>query len=64
MAQEKNINIVMEESNLAMRSEFKKIDGVKLATTCAGLKKKKRDDLLLIFSQKTLLFQLYLQKTN
>ena len=41
MAQEKNINIVMEESNLAMRSEFKKIDGVKLATTCAGLKKKK-----------------------
>ena len=52
MAQEKNINIVMEESNLAMRSEFKKIDGVKLATTCAGLKKKKRDDLLLIFFPK------------
>ena len=63
MAQEKNINIVMEESNLAMRSEFKKIDGVKLATTCAGLKKK-RDDLLLIIFPKNLLFQLYLQKTN
>ena len=31
-----------------MSSDFKKIDSVKLATTCAMLKKKKNDDLLLI----------------
>ena len=31
-----------------MPADFKKIDSVKLATTCAMLKKKKFDDLLLI----------------
>ena len=41
MVLEKNINIVMEKSNLPMCADFKKIDGVKLATTCAKLKKKK-----------------------
>jgi len=52
VALEKNTNIVMEKSNQALNYEIKKIDGVKLATTCAGLKKKKRDDLLLIFFPK------------
>jgi glutamate N-acetyltransferase/amino-acid N-acetyltransferase len=31
-----------------MDADFKKIDNIKLSTTCAGLKKKKRHDLLLI----------------
>ena len=42
MVQEKNINIVMEKYNLSMSADFKKIDKVKLATTCAGLKKKRK----------------------
>ena len=48
VVQEKNINTVMEKSNLPTSADFKKIDSIKLATTCAGLKKKKNDDLLLI----------------
>jgi len=37
----------MEKYNSSMSADFKKIDSVKLATTCAMLKKK-TDDLLLI----------------
>ena len=48
MGQEKNINIVMEKYNLSMTADFNKIESIKLATTCARLKKKRNDDLLLI----------------
>ena len=42
----------MEKSNLPMSADFNKIDKVKLATTCAKLKKKKSDDFLLIIFPK------------
>jgi len=36
----------MEKYNLSMSADFNKIDSIKLATTCARLKKKKKDYLL------------------
>ena len=46
VVQEKNINTVMEKSNLPTSADFKKIDSIKVANTCACLKKKKNDDIL------------------
>ena len=59
----KNINIVMEKYNSSMSADFKKIESVKLATTCAMLKKK-TDDLLLITFPKNSTVSAVLQKTN
>ena len=42
----------MEKSNLPMSADFNKIDKVKLATTCAKLKKKKNDDFSINYFSK------------